>query len=58
MEGMNGTISVADICRKYNIGTARVYHRKDQLTNSAHEIFENRGELLQQNLERFSLIFI
>ncbi len=43
MEGMNGTISVADLCRKYNIGTARFYYWKDQLTNSAHEIFENRG---------------
>ena len=44
MEGMNGTISVGDLCRKYNIGTARFYKWKDQLVNSAHEIFENRGE--------------
>ena len=43
MEGMNGTISVADLCRKYDIGTARFYYWKDQLVNSAHEIFENRG---------------
>ena len=28
MEGMNGTISVADLCRKYNIGTARFYYWK------------------------------
>ena len=34
---------MADLCRKYNVGTARFYYWKDQLTNSAHEIFENRG---------------
>ena len=49
MEGMSGTISVADLCRKYNIGTARFYYWKDQLTNSAHEIFENRGRKRDQN---------
>lgn len=43
MEGISGTISIADLCRKYNIGTARFYYWKDQLTNSAKEIFENRG---------------
>ena len=49
MEGMNGTISVADLCRKYNIGTARFYYWKDQLTNSAHEIFENRGRKIDES---------
>ena len=43
MEGMNGTISIADLCRKYDIGTARFYYWKDQLMNSAKEIFEDRG---------------
>ena len=51
MEGMNGTISVADLCRKYDIGTARLYYWKDQLVNSAHEIFENRGRKRDENLE-------
>ena len=48
MEGMNRTISVADLCRKYNIGTAGFYYWKDQLTNSAREIFENRGSKVDE----------
>ncbi len=40
---MSGTIQVAELCRKYNIGTARFYNWKEQLTNSAKEIFEDRG---------------
>ena len=43
LEGMSGTISVADLCRKYDIKHARFYYWKDQLTNSAREIFEDRG---------------
>ena len=43
LEGMNGTISVADLCREYNIRSARLYYWKDQLMNSAPEIFENHG---------------
>ena len=43
LEGMIGTISVADLCRKYNIGTARFYYWKDQFMNSAPGIFESRG---------------
>ena len=43
LEGMSGTISVADLCRKYNIGTTRFYYWKDQLMNSAPGIFESRG---------------
>ena len=49
MEGMNGTISVADLCRKYDIGTARFYYWNDQLVNSAREIFENRGRKRDEN---------
>ena len=49
MEGMNGTISVADLCRKYNIGTARFYYWKDQLTKGAYEIFEKRGRKRDEN---------
>ena len=42
-EGMRGTISVADLCRKYDLKPTRFYYWKDQLLNSAPEIFENRG---------------
>ena len=40
---MSGTISVADLCRKYDLKPARFYYWKEQLLNSALEIFENRG---------------
>jgi transposase-like protein len=43
LEGMSGTISVADLCRKYDLKPARFYYWKDQLLSSAPEIFENRG---------------
>ena len=43
LEGMSGTISVSDLCRKYDLKPARFYYWKDQLLNSAPEIFENRG---------------
>ena len=43
LEGMSGTISVADLCRKYDLKPARFYYWKDQLLKSAPEIFENRG---------------
>ena len=42
LEGMSGTISVADLCRKYDFKPARFYYWKDELLNSAPEIFENR----------------
>jgi transposase-like protein len=43
LEGISWTISVADLCMKYDLKPARFYYRKDQLMNSAPEIFENRG---------------
>ena len=43
LEGMSGTISVADLCRKYAVKPARFYYLKDQIMNSAKEIFEDRG---------------
>lgn len=42
LEGMSGAISIADLCRKYDVKLARFYYWKDQLINSAPEIFENR----------------
>ena len=48
LERMSGTISVADLCRKYDLKPARFYYWKDQLLNSAPEIFENRGRMVEQ----------
>jgi transposase-like protein len=47
--GMSGTISVSDLCRKYDLKPARFYYWKDQLLNSAPEIFENRGRKLDED---------
>ena len=47
-EGMSGTISITDLCRKYDLKPARFYYWKDQLLNSAPEIFENRGRKLDE----------
>ena len=49
LEGMSGTISVADLCRKYDLKPARFYYWKDQLLNSAPEIFENRGSKVDED---------
>jgi transposase-like protein len=49
LEWMNGTISVADLCRKYDIKSERFYYWKDQITNSAAEIFESRGRKVDEN---------
>ena len=49
LEGMSGTISVSDLCRKYDLKPARFYYWKDQLLNSAPEIFENRGKKMDED---------
>ena len=49
LEGMSGTISVAYLCRKYDLKPARFYYWKDQLLNSAPEIFENRGRKIDED---------
>ena len=49
LEGMSGTISVSDLCRKYDLRPARFYYWKDQLLNSAPEIFENRGRKIDED---------
>ena len=49
LEGMSGTISVSDLCRKYDLKPARFYYWKDQLVNSAPEIFENRGRKVDED---------
>ena len=48
-EGMSGTISVSDLCRKYDLKPARFYYWKDQLLKSAPEIFENRGRKVDED---------
>ena len=49
LEGMSGTISVSHLCRKYDLKPARFYYWKDQLLNSAPEIFENRGRKIDED---------
>ena len=49
LEGMSGTISVSDLCRKYDLKPARFYYWKDQLLNSAPEIFQNRGRKMDED---------
>ena len=49
LEGMSGNISVSDLCRKYDLRPARFYYWKDQLLNSAPEIFENRGRKIDED---------
>ena len=46
---MSGTISVSDLCRKYDLKPARFYYWKDQLMNSAPEIFENHGRKMDDD---------
>ena len=43
LEGFSGTISVADLCRKYDIKPARFYSWKEKLMNSSVEMFNDRG---------------
>ena len=49
LEGMSGTVSVSDLCRKYDLKPARFCYWKDQLLNSAPEIFENRGRKVDED---------
>ena len=49
---MSGTISVSDLCRKYDLKPARFYYWKDQLPNSSPEIFENCGRKVDEDRTR------
>ena len=49
LEGMSGTIFVSDLCRKYDLKSARFYYWKDQLLNSAPEKFENCGRKMDED---------
>ena len=44
LEGMSGTISVSDLCRKYDLKPARFYYWKDQLLINAHIHFINEPD--------------
>ncbi len=46
---MSGAISVADLWRKYDVKPTRFYYWKDQLINSAPEIFGNRGRKVDED---------
>lgn len=39
---MSGTISIPDLCGKYDLTPASFYYWKGQVLNTAPEIFENR----------------
>ena len=43
MEGMSGTISVSDLCRKYDLKPARFYSWKEKLLKNSSHVFEDRG---------------
>ena len=49
LEGMSGTISVADLCRKHHLKPARFHYWKDQLLKSAQDIFENLGRKFDED---------
>jgi transposase-like protein len=49
LEGMSGTVSASDLCRKHDLKPARFYYWKDHLLNSAPEIFENRGRKMDED---------
>ena len=36
LEGMSGTISIADLCRKYDLKPARLSYWKDQILKSVN----------------------
>lgn len=38
LEGMRSTVSVSDLCRKYDLKTARFYYLRDKLLNSISEL--------------------
>ncbi len=43
MEGLNGTIQISELCRKYDIKPARFYDWKEKLVKNAADIFDDRG---------------
>ena len=43
LEGMSGTISVSDLCRKYDLSPARFYSWKEKLLKNSSHVFEDRG---------------
>ena len=43
LEGMSGTISVSDLCRKYDLKPARFYSWKEKLLKNSSHVFEDRG---------------
>ena len=43
MEGLSGAIQISELCRKYDIGSARFYSWKEKLIKNAAGIFDDRG---------------
>lgn len=42
MEGISGTILVADLCRKYDLRPARFYSLNEKLLMNSSHLFENK----------------
>lgn len=47
LEGLDGTIQVSELCRKYGISPVTFYYWKNELLNSSKEIHGNRGRKKQ-----------
>ena len=47
LEGLDGTIQVSELCRKYGISPVTFYSWKNELLSSSREIFKSRGRKKQ-----------
>jgi transposase len=43
MEGLSGVVQISELCRKYDIRSARFYSWKEKLIKNSAEIFDDRG---------------
>ena len=43
LEGLNGTIQMSDLCKKYDIKAARFYSWKEKMLKNSAAIFDDRG---------------
>ena len=44
LEGLSGSIQIADLCKKYGIKSARYYYWKGELINASNDIFGQNGK--------------
>ncbi|MCL4480385.1 MAG: transposase [Candidatus Thermoplasmatota archaeon] len=43
LEELSGTIQISELCRKYDIKSARYYYWKEELINASNDIFGQKG---------------